>query len=243
MRELVAAGFVTVDRERVLRIVNGRKRVVMGRCHYFVHRSPIDPKASKRPQILLKSLSCTVQEKDPQYVSNPPFSTVPDGVRSSGTSKGCLGSACTSSSESPQPKNQIDDDEYARNHTQTREETIKEKDLQPATRAWIRSRILSRAGCHIRNAHAFLRAAIPVFLENLDCEVEEYLTLVAAACMREKLERAESISVDDVFAELREEVEKHVLPNSESFFHLAYESAVVALRLKTVENAEEPEED
>lgn len=234
MRELIAAGYVSVFRERVLQIINGRRRVVMGRCHYCVHRNPIDVKKPEKPQILLKSLSCTVQEKDPQYVSNPPGSAVPDVE--CGSSKGCAGDGYTSS-ESPQALTQIDDDVSPPNNEQICEETTKEKDLKPETRAWIRSRILSRAGCHIRNVHSFLRAAIPDFFENLESEVEEYLTLIAVDCMRAKLEQDDSVGFDDVFPAIHEEAKKHALSNAEAFFDLAYESAADALGLKDSDEA------
>lgn len=241
MRELIAAGFVSVERERVLRLINGRKRFVMGRCHYFVHRNPVNVKASKKPQILLKSLSRTVQERDPQYVSNPPGSTALNvGF---GSLKGCASNESTASSEAPQSRTQIDDDVYPPNHTQINKETTKEKDLKPETRAWIRSTILGRAGCHIRNAHGFLRAATPEFLENLDSEVEEYLTLIAIDRMRAKLERHDSVCLDDVIPSLREEAAKHAFSHSEALFDLAYESAANALRLENAENSVESEED
>jgi hypothetical protein len=78
MRELVATGLVTVHRERVERFLNGRRRVVMGPCHYTVHRP-----------ILQQSISSIVEEIDSQFVSNPPMgargSVFPDSENDSGS--------------------------------------------------------------------------------------------------------------------------------------------------------------
>jgi hypothetical protein len=180
----------------------------MGRCHYFVHRNPIDAKTPKKSQILLKSLSCTVQEKDPQYVSNPPGSAVP-GV-GSGSSKGCGGDAYTSSSESPQAKI---DDAVRRNHTQIEEETTKEKDLKPEIRAWMRARILDRSTYEVENEHNYIRAALPGFLANLSNEVEEYLAEKAAEYLSERFEaKVASVEWKEIVADLTADAMNHGLP-------------------------------
>jgi len=95
MRELITFGFVTTDRERIERFIGGRKRVVLGRTRYRVHRQPMSPcsKISKKPNVLLKSISSTVEEIDSQDLSNPPCLPAPSavGFRScpkSGPSKG-----------------------------------------------------------------------------------------------------------------------------------------------------------
>jgi hypothetical protein len=75
-RELAALGLVTVERERVERVIKGRKRVVWGAVHYFVHRQPVTPKNAKNRPILLKSFSSTVEQIDSQSLSNPPVSDV-----------------------------------------------------------------------------------------------------------------------------------------------------------------------
>jgi hypothetical protein len=98
MRELVAMGFVTRDFERVLRFIGGRRRMVRGRTQYKVHReasiSNADDSTSqkpnvlgeaarkivKNPNILLKSISSTVEEIDSQEVSNPPTVPVADKI-------------------------------------------------------------------------------------------------------------------------------------------------------------------
>jgi hypothetical protein len=66
LRELTIAGLVRTERERVTRIVDGRKRVVFGRAHYFVPRQAISEENIKKQPILLRSISSTVQEVDPQ---------------------------------------------------------------------------------------------------------------------------------------------------------------------------------
>jgi hypothetical protein len=73
MRELQALGLVTIDRERVMRVIKGRKRKVFGIARYFVHRQPINEKNLINKPFLLKSVSSTVEEIDSQVLSNPPF--------------------------------------------------------------------------------------------------------------------------------------------------------------------------
>jgi hypothetical protein len=70
-RELIAAGYMTVERERVYNYTGGSKRTVLGRARYFVHRQP---KTIKTPLFLLESDSCTVQQSDPQILSETPSS-------------------------------------------------------------------------------------------------------------------------------------------------------------------------
>jgi hypothetical protein len=103
MRELIALGLVSFDRERVERFVKGRKRVVLGRTRYCVHRraqiqhyqqnvtpnreldgseKPNDfggpvPKIIKTPNVLLKSISSTVEEIDSQILSVTPIEALP----------------------------------------------------------------------------------------------------------------------------------------------------------------------
>ena len=73
MRELVATqGLVTMERERIERVIGCRKRVVLGACHYFVHRQPVPSASRKKQPFLLKSLSSTVEEIDPQFISQHP---------------------------------------------------------------------------------------------------------------------------------------------------------------------------
>jgi hypothetical protein len=102
MNELIAAGLVTLEFERVLRFIGGRRRAVRSRCRYTVYRTAqkpnvlrgsdaqtvakprhrtaqkpnvsggSDPKIVEKPRILLKSFSCTVQEKDSQVLSRLP---------------------------------------------------------------------------------------------------------------------------------------------------------------------------
>ncbi len=94
MRELVAYGLVSVERERVERFIGGRRRVVLGRCRYTVHRQAVAPKTIKKPRILQESIPSTVEEIDPQYLSTPPCRAVPsEGVENlklfSGNAVGC----------------------------------------------------------------------------------------------------------------------------------------------------------
>lgn len=75
LKELTGAGLVSCTRERVEIFKDGRKRVVLGRARYFVEKRP---KPVKKPRILLKSLSCTVQERDPQISSETPRGDSPE---------------------------------------------------------------------------------------------------------------------------------------------------------------------
>jgi hypothetical protein len=72
MRELKALGFVTSERDRVELYIDGRRRVVLGRCRYTVHRQAVAPKTTKKPSILQEYIPSTVEEVDPQFLSNPP---------------------------------------------------------------------------------------------------------------------------------------------------------------------------
>jgi len=62
-RELVAAGLAGCDRPRVVRVIGGRRRVVLGRACYFVCRAP---QIAENQPILLKSTFSTVEEVDRQ---------------------------------------------------------------------------------------------------------------------------------------------------------------------------------
>jgi hypothetical protein len=70
LRELLAAGYVTRERERVEHYANGRRRVVLGRARYFVHKQP---KPLKKPSVLLMPDSPTVEESGTQVFSKTPY--------------------------------------------------------------------------------------------------------------------------------------------------------------------------
>jgi hypothetical protein len=230
MRELIALGLVTAERERVSRIIKGRERVVLGRTKYTVHK----------PNTLLRSISSTVEEIDSQDVPKAPAVPSDCGCASS---EDCVSDprASSSSRSTGNRRTKADDDAIGRclqtRKQQRKEEKVKDKayllrDLEPETRAWVRSRILSRAGRVVRNVHGFLRAAVPGFLEDFEIEVEEYLTLIAVDCIRTQLERRKNVRFEEVFPSLREEVQKHGLPHSQESFDLACKSAANALGLK-----------
>ncbi len=102
LKELTAAGLVSCTRERVFVYRKGRKYAVLGRAHYFVHKLP---KPIKKPRILLKSLSCTVQEKDSQVLSTPPYSDSPATLGSESEFQRAIGK----NSQSSSPKKADDD--------------------------------------------------------------------------------------------------------------------------------------
>ena len=70
LRELIASGYVTRMRERVEHYKHGRKRIVLGRARYFVHKQP---KPVKKPSILLMPDSPTVEESGTQISSETPY--------------------------------------------------------------------------------------------------------------------------------------------------------------------------
>jgi hypothetical protein len=70
LRELLASGYVTRERERVEHYRDGRKRVVLGRARYFVHKQP---KIIKKQGILVMPDSSTVDESGTQISSETPY--------------------------------------------------------------------------------------------------------------------------------------------------------------------------
>jgi|HubBroStandDraft_6_1064221.scaffolds.fasta_scaffold157765_2 hypothetical protein len=70
LRELLASGYVTRERERAEHYKSGRKRIVLGRARYFVHKQP---KRAKKPSILLMPDSPTVEESGTQVFSETPY--------------------------------------------------------------------------------------------------------------------------------------------------------------------------
>ena len=112
MRELVAYGLVTIERERIERFLGGRRRVVLGPCHYTVHRQAVFPKTAKKPKILQESIFSTVEEIDSQYLSKPPGGSaglVSPALRAGNSD--CVGG--TQSSSAPANPNENDDDSPA----------------------------------------------------------------------------------------------------------------------------------
>ena len=112
MRELVAHGLVSVERERVGRFLGGRRRVVLGPCHYSVHRQAVAPRTIKSPKILQESIFSTVEEIDSQIFPNPPldprglvFSAAATFAAENGSD-----SEGTKSSSAPQNRTADDDD-------------------------------------------------------------------------------------------------------------------------------------
>jgi hypothetical protein len=79
VRELVALGRASWERHRVERVIQGRRRVVLGRVHYYVHREPIIRKTAQTRPFLLQSISSTVEKIDRQFLSNPPTGAMSEG--------------------------------------------------------------------------------------------------------------------------------------------------------------------
>jgi hypothetical protein len=72
LRELRLAGLVWRKRERVPHYLDGRKRQVLGRAHYFVRRQAHIPENIKNQPILLMPDSPTVGESGTQYIQKHP---------------------------------------------------------------------------------------------------------------------------------------------------------------------------
>jgi len=79
LRELLASGYVTRERERVEHYKGGRKRIVLGRARYFVLKQP---RTLKKPTILLMPDSSTVGESGTQFFSETPYRDVVFAVTS-----------------------------------------------------------------------------------------------------------------------------------------------------------------
>lgn len=258
MRELRDAGLVTFDRERVPRIIGGRKRVVAGRSRYVVHKTlvkakPTDSfnentrvsgymlqKSSVKPRILLKSISSTVQKIDPQGFSNPPYEPVPsNSVRNFASEKAPSPHTPSSSSKHP-PTGPIDENERDcfqsfQPATQQQRSTAKallKKD--PVLRAWMLHQIFSRVGDQeIRNRNAYLFKAEQKFIDDFDIEVEAYLTKKAEEYLRDRFaESGDPVTRKDIMAVLQLEVRKHNLPvGDDEIFDRSFRHAVETLRM------------
>lgn len=245
MHELIALGFVSMRRERVERIIDGRRRVVLGVCHYIVHKHPVVPKNVEKPPNLLKSLSCTEQKKDSQYLSKTPCGA--SGSPSGGVRfEGGMHFAGATSSSSPkqldeedarfkpsfQPETNINPDPETKIPVDERPKP-KQKKIDPALRAWMDIRILNRAGEEVRSRSAYLRAARPGFLEILAEEVEMYLTEQAEEFLQKKIDAKQlPVSWTDIFNVLQAESRKHALPISKGVFVRAASSAAEMLGLE-----------
>jgi hypothetical protein len=69
LKELLAGGLASRERERVVIHKDGRKRVVWGRVRYFVHKQP---KSTKKPMILPMPDSSAAEESGTQSSSETP---------------------------------------------------------------------------------------------------------------------------------------------------------------------------
>lgn len=280
MRELIGAGLVTVERESVLRIIEDRRRVVWAGTRYTVHRQslPIEnhqnigvcarpiPKTVKKPNVLPKSISSTVEEIDPQYLSNPPLgagsvSVLPlncSEIPPSGVSHhqhpatdddDCGLPSKESSKPKPETKGKIPVEEIAERAPKTEiklpvQEVLQE--MSPALCAWMRSRILAR-GRDVRSPGAYLRASEPAFLENLNTEIEMFLTEKATELMRQRINKAGVVNFGWEFNDFLEaQSEKHGFdPNGFDvdpldFLGRVYDSAADILGLRDVDESDAP---
>lgn len=230
MRELRDKGLVTVERPRVHRTIDGRVRAVAGGVHYTVHRQPVDlrdhHKAKDSSKVdLQKSVSTTIVNTDPQFLSNPP-STAGAGSVGVDLDLGNLLARAPSSSPAGKP----DEDDGARanffrtdNHPNPVGKSAvderpkpKRKKLAPALRAWMDARILSRAQQEIRSRRAYLRASRPEFVENVAEEVETYLMEQAEEFLAKKIQADPQCTVryTEVFGFLDALSNRHELPTA-----------------------------
>jgi len=225
MRELIAAGHVTMERARVCRPIDGRMRSFLGEAHYTVHRDPVPKNRQKAKDSskvgLLKSISSTVVEIDSQFLPETP-SCAPRSVLD-------LDSSQRRSSESAhRHHHQADEGDGALSnafqsagHVNTNGKNAademsksKNKRITPLLRAWVDSRILARAGEQVRSRSAYLRASRAEFMENLSEEVEMFLLEKAVEYLGGKIEAAPQCPVPwkDIFNFLCKLCDRYALP-------------------------------
>jgi hypothetical protein len=180
MRELAAAGLVSFERERLLRVVRGRRREVLGRTRYVVHRGPAggDGATAQGPQVVLqKSISSTVEEIDSQV-----FPETPSRSRASG---GVVGLALLSgrrTKSSPAPRARKARDVRRTGPSHPRYEDFKDKFAASTERqfAFAVERILSRAKTPPRTLR-FWQTSLINFFADLEAETDLFLTGHAVA--------------------------------------------------------------
>ena len=98
--------------------------------------------------------------------------------------------------------------------------------IHPALYAWMRTRILTRAG-NVAKPHAYVRAAQDEFLASLPIEVEEYLTEKAQEFLSERARQNPDVTVSfrETFSALDEDARKHHLPLSKGIYDRAARAA------------------
>lgn len=113
MRELIAEGYVAMERPLIRREIAGRSRAVLGACQYRVLKVP-KPKTCQNSKDssrvhLLGCISCTVQEMHQQVLSTTPPEVL-DSVLGSG-GKNSVREHTSSSSKAPAKTPNPDDDD------------------------------------------------------------------------------------------------------------------------------------
>jgi hypothetical protein len=83
LKELIDIGLVSIERERVTIYRDGRKRSVLGRATYLIHRQP---KTVRKRRILQEPFSSTVQKKGAQDFQRHPEAGAP-GLSGSGSDR------------------------------------------------------------------------------------------------------------------------------------------------------------
>lgn len=220
MRELIAVGLVTLKRARVCRLIDGRRRSVLGETQYTVHREPVlkdhhEAKDSSKVD-LVKSISSTVVEIDSQFIPE-----IPTGMRG----ELVFGfSGAEEEEEGSSHHHQGDEDDGARpssfqtrNHVNpiekgTVEERTRTKNIPSVLRSWMDTRILARAHEPVNSRRAYLLASRPAFLEYMADEIEQFLTEKAEEFMRQRIEEASVVKYEEVFNLLVAQTKKHELP-------------------------------
>ena len=99
LRELRASGYVTCVRERVEHYRGGRKRNVLGRARYFVHKQP---KINEKQRLLLMPDSPTVEKSGRQFSSETPHRSEKGASPLNGERIRTRGTRTQSSSSSPE---------------------------------------------------------------------------------------------------------------------------------------------
>jgi hypothetical protein len=250
MRELIALGLVTLERPRVWRMIGGRMRAVLAEAHYTVHREPVlknHQKAEGSSKVdLLKSISSTVEEIDSQYVSKPPLSAASVPVCfSKGSAERAHHHHHATDEDDCSPS--LREKEKPKSTIQTKgpvDEGPRAKDIPLPLRRWMDVRILARARDPVRSPSAYLRASRASFLENMADEIELFLTEAAQQFMRQRIDIAGVVKLDDVYDLLKAEVKKRALPIDEldddpfDVFWRVIDSASEILGLKDADEGE-----
>jgi hypothetical protein len=253
-RELKRLGAILVNRDHVIREIDDRKRWVWGPAQITVlplqaqnpHKQRVSstpgngqnanpepqkrvsstpgfatPKAKKN---LLHPESCGPQETGCQYSSK--------NTNGSGGGFGSAVDVHSSEGSHPHRRRQKAPAQKHDHDERMRERTRKLK-IDPDLRRWATQRILARAGT-VQNWHAYIRKALPEFLENIAIETEEHLAEQAELYYSKRLAEQPGCAVthSDIYGFLRR-VAQPIGIADDAMLERARAAAADSLRLTT----------